>query len=60
MRAPGQTWMADDAALPVPVAPSVKIPMVAGERRAPVWPWVAGAIVALLLVAGLLLKRRTG
>jgi hypothetical protein len=47
------------AASPAPITPVAQVPTTQVERRAPVWPWVAGGIVALLVVARLVLMRRT-
>jgi len=51
-----QTPMANDSTLastPVPQSPAVGV-----ERRASVWPWVVGAILALIVIGALVLKRR--
>lgn len=39
--------------------PVADTPAPNAERRAPVWPWAAG-IVALIVIVGFVLKRRTG
>ena len=56
--APTPLPVATPAASQPPPATAAQTPAIPSEPRASVWPWVVGAVLALVLVGALALKRR--
>lgn len=55
---PGKPKAPSTIPSPVPRSPVVQTPAAVSDHSASVWPWVVGAILAIVLVGALALKRR--